>query len=191
MTLYDAVSALPLRIEGYDLSHPERDTSSGFTRTTTVVSLHGKGRTGRGEDVTYESEEHYALRDVEDPFERLDDGAGPGERTPVGDADPFEEVDVGTAGEDASWEELLPTEPTDGTGIDPTTVGETVVPKRRYCQGCEHFTAPPAVACTHAHGEIVEVVDVDHFRVRNCPVVAHRRERPVYDDEPGIEGDED
>jgi len=129
--------------------------------------------------------------DVEDPFERLDDGAGPGERTPVGDADPFEEVDVGTAGEDASWEELLPTEPTDGTGIDPTTVGETVVPKRRYCQGCEHFTAPPAVACTHTHGEIVEVVDVDHFRVRNCPVVAHRRERPVYDDEPGIEGDED
>ena len=69
MTLYDAVSALPLRIEGYDLSHPERDTSSGFTRTTTVVSLYGEGNTGRGEDVTYESEAHDALRDVDDPFE--------------------------------------------------------------------------------------------------------------------------
>lgn len=128
--------------------------------------------------------------DGEDPFERLEDGVATDERPPGG-SDPFEEVDVGTAGEDTSWEELLPAEPTDGAGIDPTTVGETVVPKRRYCQGCEHFTAPPAVACTHAHGEIVEVVDVDHFRVRNCPVVAHRRERPVYDDEPGIESDED
>lgn len=55
MTLYDAVSDLFLWIEGYDLSHPERDTSSGFTRTTTVVSLYGEGTSGHGEDVTYES----------------------------------------------------------------------------------------------------------------------------------------
>ena len=69
MTLYDAVSDLPLEIESYDLSHPERDTSSGFTRTTTVVSLYGDGIRGRGEDVTYDGEAHYALRDAEEPFE--------------------------------------------------------------------------------------------------------------------------
>jgi hypothetical protein len=69
MTLYDAVSDLPFRIDGYDLAHPERDTSSGFTRTTTVVSLYGDGARGRGEDVTYDSAEHDALRDADDPFE--------------------------------------------------------------------------------------------------------------------------
>ena len=124
--------------------------------------------------------------DGEDPFERLDDGAALGERTPADAADPFEEVDVGST-DGATWEELVsppgttdPTAPTDG--VDPTTVGETVVPKRGYCQGCEYLAAPPDVACTHPDGEILEAVDLEHFRVRNCPVVAHRRERSVFGD---------
>lgn len=119
--------------------------------------------------------------DGEDPFERLDDGAAPGERMPADAADPFEEVDVGETDE-AAWEELVsPPDPTDpADGVDPTTVGETVVPKRGYCQGCEYLAAPPDVACTHTDGEILEAVDLDHFRVRNCPVVAHRRQRSVY-----------
>ncbi len=71
MTLYDAVSDLPLRIDGYECAYPERETSSGFTRTTTVVSLSGDGKHGRGEDVTYDSEAHYALRDGGDDM-RLD-----------------------------------------------------------------------------------------------------------------------
>ena len=44
-----------------DVELRERDTTSGFTRTTTVVSLHGDGHTGRGEDVTYDSGPHHAL----------------------------------------------------------------------------------------------------------------------------------
>ncbi len=121
--------------------------------------------------------------DGEDPFERLDDGADPGERTPADAADPFEEVDVGPTDE-ATWEDLVsPPGPTDPAGgVDPTTVGETVVPKRGYCQGCEYLAVPPDVACTHPDGEILEAVDLEHFRVRNCPVVAHRRERSVFDD---------
>jgi hypothetical protein len=55
---YDAVADLPLTVEGYDLTTCERDTSSGFVRTTTVVELHGDGNTGRGEDVTYETADH-------------------------------------------------------------------------------------------------------------------------------------
>lgn len=69
MTLYDAIRDLPLRVDGYDLAHPERETSSGFTRTTTVVSLFGDGAVGRGEDVTYDNEEHDALRDADEPFD--------------------------------------------------------------------------------------------------------------------------
>ncbi|MEF8841541.1 MAG: hypothetical protein V5A62_07920 [Haloarculaceae archaeon] len=123
--------------------------------------------------------------DGEDPFERLDDGADPGERTPAEVADLFESVEVGAADDDVSWDELVSaTGPTDGAtdGVDPTTVEETVVPKRRYCQDCEYLTAPPEMACTHPDGEILEAVDVEHFRVRSCPVVAHRRERSIYGD---------
>jgi hypothetical protein len=57
----DHVADLDVRIEGYDLSRHERETSSGFTRVTTVVSLHGDGETGRGEDVTYVDDAHDQL----------------------------------------------------------------------------------------------------------------------------------
>lgn len=63
MTLYESIADLPLRVEEYELSLRERDTSSGFTRTTTVIELRGDDETGSGEDVTYENEEHYALRE--------------------------------------------------------------------------------------------------------------------------------
>jgi len=56
--LYDCVADLEVTIDGYEFERRERDTSSDFTRTSTVVSLHGDGETGRGEDVTYETEDH-------------------------------------------------------------------------------------------------------------------------------------
>ncbi len=61
--LYEQVSDLALRVDGYDLELRERDTSSGFLRATTVVSLSGDGETGRGEDVTYETDDHTALQE--------------------------------------------------------------------------------------------------------------------------------
>lgn len=66
--LYDQVADLELQIERYDLELHERDTSSGFTRATTVVSLHGDGETGRGEDVTYDNEDHTALHESSEEF---------------------------------------------------------------------------------------------------------------------------
>ncbi|WP_267163872.1 hypothetical protein [Halovenus salina] len=59
--MYESLADLDLRVDSWDLETLERDTSSGFTRTTTVVSLHGDGYTGRGEDVTYDSDPHYRL----------------------------------------------------------------------------------------------------------------------------------
>lgn len=61
MSLYDRLADLALDIDGYDLELRERDTSSGFLRTTTIISLQGDDETGRGEDVTYDNEPHYEL----------------------------------------------------------------------------------------------------------------------------------
>lgn len=57
MTLFDAVSDLPLAIEALDLAVTERETMA-FTRKTTIVTLHADGHTGLGEDVTYEAAPH-------------------------------------------------------------------------------------------------------------------------------------
>ncbi|WP_276259403.1 hypothetical protein [Haloglomus litoreum] len=67
--LYDSVADLDLTIDDYELDRRERDTSSGFTRATTVVSLRGDGDVGRGEDVTYDNDAHDALQGVDEPFD--------------------------------------------------------------------------------------------------------------------------
>ncbi len=56
--LYDAVADLELEIDRCDLTQSGSETSSGFTRATTVVSLHGENETGKGEDVTYDNDAH-------------------------------------------------------------------------------------------------------------------------------------
>ena len=83
--LYDRLADLGVRIDDYALTRHEQETSSGFARTTTVVSLHGDGETGYGEDVTYDGAAHDALADsgetvpvtgedtLEGLSERLDD----------------------------------------------------------------------------------------------------------------------
>jgi hypothetical protein len=53
---------------------------------------------------------------------------------------------------------------------------ERVVDKGKYCRNCEYFSAPPEVRCTHEGTEIAEEVDMDHFRVVNCPVVREDEE---------------
>lgn len=67
-----------------------------------------------------------------------------------------------------------------GEGVD-----EHVVPKRTYCESCEHFGDPPAVHCEHPGTSILEFVDADHVRVRRCPVVAERLASGESDREPG------
>jgi hypothetical protein len=65
------------------------------------------------------------------------------------------------------------TQSSDDEGADRA---ERVVEKRSYCQGCEYFSAPPEVHCTHQGTEILEAVDMEHFRVVDCPVVAEDEE---------------
>ena len=63
MSLYDCISDLPVRVDSVEFETREREIAGGYTRTTTVVIIHGEDETGSGEDVTYESEDHYALAD--------------------------------------------------------------------------------------------------------------------------------
>jgi hypothetical protein len=60
--MYDAVADRPLTVDAVSLERLERETPA-FTRATTVVTLSGDGETGRGEDVTYETEHHDALQE--------------------------------------------------------------------------------------------------------------------------------
>jgi hypothetical protein len=56
--LYDRVRDLPVEVEAATLSGRSAETSYGFTRPTTVVSLSGGGGTGVGEDVTTDPDDH-------------------------------------------------------------------------------------------------------------------------------------
>jgi len=57
MSYYDRLAELPVTVERVDYERRERETPK-FTRATTVVSLSGGGEVGRGEDVTYDADEH-------------------------------------------------------------------------------------------------------------------------------------
>jgi hypothetical protein len=173
----------------------------------------GSGRDGEDRDDRDAGTNEQGER--EDPFEQLPDegtnedgdggpfdelGVDPdaelGERTPASDVpeDPFEEMDVemgvGTEA-DADWERLLdpeeavetPERGQNGEGIE----NEATVQKSLYCEDCEHFSDPPETACTYPGGEITAVVDMEHFRVRNCPVVERRR-REEAELLPAVEG---
>jgi hypothetical protein len=102
------------------------------------------------------------------------------------DSDPFESVDVAEVDDEAVWESFIrgSDEPEADVGLGAevhraSEANEHVVSKREFCQRCPHFSAPPATACTHEGTTIVEVVDADDFRVRNCPIVAERRESSI------------
>lgn len=96
-------------------------------------------------------------------------------RESAGEAEPdlFEEREVAEIDADAVWERLEGEAPTREATEERTV---RVVEKADYCEGCPHFSSPPDVHCTHEGTEILELVDVDRFRVAGCPVV-HEEER--------------
>lgn len=95
----------------------------------------------------------------------------------------FEQVDVANVDAEAVWdavvegeqppEDLLEGEEETARAAEPTeSPDEHVVNKREYCQRCEFFGAPPDATCSNEGTEIVEMLESDQFRVRNCPKVA-------------------
>lgn len=98
-----------------------------------------------------------------------------GSRSDATDEGLFEAVEVDRVDGEALWDAVVdeseapePSPEGEAAAVD---ADERVVDKREYCQRCEHFSAPPTVACGHAGTDIVEVVDGDRFRVRDCPMV--------------------
>lgn len=97
----------------------------------------------------------------------------------------FEEQDVTPVDTDAVWERIEG----DGTGTE--FEGDAPAPEAAdepgkgadgereerdvdasdYCKRCPYFSSPPEVRCTHPGTEIAEVLDVDRFRVVDCPKV--------------------
>ena len=115
-------------------------------------------------------------RDGKAPLEDLAERAREGrERAPDEDAvmDAFDEVEA-----EQLWSELESRELTDVVD-EPVSDAERdvqVVAKQEYCMRCQHFSAPPEVRCTHPDGEITEMVDTEHFRVADCPILRGEEE---------------
>jgi hypothetical protein len=64
MSTFDLLSGLALQVDGYGLEGLRADVSSGFSRLTTVVHLHGGGVEGVGEDVVYDAQDHVAFQEA-------------------------------------------------------------------------------------------------------------------------------
>jgi hypothetical protein len=109
--------------------------------------------------------------------------------------DLFTEMDVDDATEDEVWEALSePTTSATGSSVDASTAAadpedvhetrEVTVVEKRLCQGCPHFSDPPETRCTHDGTTIEAEVDIDHFRVVDCPIVAEREHAETSDFSP-------
>lgn len=119
------------------------------------------------------------VSDPENPFAELEE-FNESDVTPAEIDNLFEPVETTDVDEEALWDAVLSTEedPGDTAGAD------AVVSKHQYCKRCEFFSAPPDVACRNPGTEITELVGVDRFQVRNCPVVAQRNQtRTAFPDE--------
>jgi hypothetical protein len=53
-----------VEIGGYSLESRELELGPEFTRHTTLITLHGGGDQGVGEDVVYDGEDHFAMREA-------------------------------------------------------------------------------------------------------------------------------
>lgn len=111
--------------------------------------------------------------DAEPPADEPFDALGDDEST-----DPFTEMDASpeTIGDEVfemiESEEEQPTDLNIERDPDVVEMDEgVVVPKQSYCERCPHFSEPPTVACTNPGTTIHELVDLNHFRVSDCPVV--------------------
>lgn len=73
---------------------------------------------------------------------------------------------------------------TDHAGRDVRTISKAT------CHGCPHFGTPPELACTHEGTDILAMVDSDHFRVADCPMVVDDEEDIGSITDEGGESDE-
>jgi hypothetical protein len=108
----------------------------------------------------------------DDPFADIDT---PGDSPFEGETGGlFERSDVGPADPDEVWESVVSESPADPADV-PETDRYSEVSKHRFCEQCEYFSEPPDSSCTHDVAEIIEFLDMETVRVRDCPIVAEKR----------------
>ncbi|SDQ15602.1 hypothetical protein [Halopelagius longus] len=96
----------------------------------------------------------------------------------------FDEMSVGEVDEEALWASLADAAAAEATHVgagaeesieevreDVPGYADHLVPKAEFCEQCPHLSDPPELGCDREGTEIVEVVDSDTFRVRDCPMV--------------------
>jgi len=107
--------------------------------------------------------------DLDGPFSGMDDRG----EDPFGSGESaFERVDVGHIDADKVWAEIAADDDSEAT--PESRYAE--VSKHRYCEQCEHFSAPPNAHCTNEGTEIMEFLDMETVRLLDCPVVAEQHE---------------
>jgi len=107
--------------------------------------------------------------DPDDPFSGIDDRG----EDPFGSGESaFERVDVDHIDADKVWAEIAE----DGDSETAPESRYAEVSKHRYCEQCEHFSAPPNAHCTNEGTEIMEFLDMKTVRLLGCPVVAEQHE---------------
>lgn len=94
--------------------------------------------------------------------------------TDAGEA--FVEEDVASVDSESIWADLLMESGSaegqfEAEATEEGSAGPTQVISKRICERCEYVADPPELACTHEGTTIHELVDVDHVRVSDCPMV--------------------
>lgn len=126
-------------------------------------------------------EESPPLQNLVDEIRGGDVGSGMpggGDAPPLeeGSTDFFDERSSEPLDAEAVWRSLESDRPNAADETESREADtEHVVPKRWYCEQCEHFSEPPEVRCTYPDSVILEFVGTENVRVRNCPVVAERK----------------
>jgi hypothetical protein len=64
MSTWEQLAPLPVEIAAYSLEGRELEVGRDFTRHTTLITLEGGGEQGQGEDVVYDGEDHFAMREA-------------------------------------------------------------------------------------------------------------------------------
>lgn len=90
------------------------------------------------------------------------------------ESDLFEKETIPEIDSEVLWKQL---ETDDTLTADVKTDPERrVIDKSRFCEQCEHFSAPPEMHCMHDGTEIIELTNFREVTVLNCPIVKRDEE---------------
>lgn len=136
---------------------------------------HGEVTAGDDEvDEATDGADSVPLSGLRDEVNRRDRDDPERERAVADDA--FMEETVEPVDSEGVWADLLmeddnPEGHFEATETDAGAEKPTQVISKRICERCRYLEAPPALECTHDGTTIHELVDMDHVRVSNCPMV--------------------